>query len=93
MGENYEVHLWGRTQSLEGPRWVLDPLEVGSSAGWDKTFYFVGADAFSQKFRPKQRDSDATKSLKNSGNLALNGQSTIYIFASFIYSNSFSRCF
>ena len=45
--------------------------------GWDKTFYFVGADAFSQKFRPKQRDSDATKSLKNSGNLAFNGRSTI----------------
>ena len=31
-----------------------------SQTGWDKIFYFVGADTFSQKFRPKQRESDAT---------------------------------
>ena len=42
-------------------------------AGWDKTFYFVGTEAFGQKFRPKQRESDATKNLKNSGNSTLNG--------------------
>jgi len=46
---------------------------VSPIPGWEKTFYFVGGDAFNQKFRPKQRESDATKSLKNSGNLALNG--------------------
>ena len=39
----------------------------------DKTFYFVGTEAFGQKFRPKQRESDATKNLKNSGNSTLNG--------------------
>ena len=55
---------------------LLITTTVGMFPGWDKTFNFVGADAFSQKFRPKQRDSDATKSLKNSGNLALNGRST-----------------
>ena len=32
--------------------------------GWDKIFHFVGANTFSQKFRPKQRESDATKDSK-----------------------------
>ena len=46
--------------------------------GWDKTFYFVGADAFRQKFRPKQRESDATKNFENSGNLTLNKWNLLY---------------
>ena len=33
-----------------------------STPGWDKTFYFLGADTFSQEFCPKQRE------LQNSGN-------------------------
>ena len=40
--------------------------------GLDKTFYFVGTNTFSQKFRPKQRESDATKGTQNSGNLDIN---------------------
>ena len=39
--------------------------------GWDKIFYFVEANTFSQKFRPKQRESDATKDVQNSGNLGI----------------------
>ena len=39
------------------------------NAGWDKIFYFVGANTFGQKFRPKQRESDATEDVQNSGNL------------------------
>ena len=49
-----------------------------SETGRDKTFYFVGADAFRQKFRPKQRESDATKNLKNSGNSTLNKLNLLY---------------
>ena len=40
-------------------------------AGWDKIFYFVGANTFNQKFRPKQREPDATKDVQNSGNLGI----------------------
>ena len=36
---------------------------VGLS-GWDKIFYFVGTNTFSRKFRPKQRESDATGAFK-----------------------------
>ena len=43
-------------------------------SGWDKIFYFVGTNTFSQKFRPKQRESDATKGVQNSGNLGINLQ-------------------
>ena len=39
--------------------------------GWDKIFYFVGANTFSQKFHPKQRESDATEGVQNSGNLGI----------------------
>ena len=39
--------------------------------GWDRIFYFVGANTFSKKFRPKQRKSDATKDFQNSGNLGM----------------------
>ena len=39
-----------------------------SQTGWDKIFYFVGANTFSQKFCPKQRESDATKDVQNSCN-------------------------
>ena len=39
--------------------------------GWDKIFCFVGANTFSQKFRPKQRESDATEGVQNSGNLGI----------------------
>ena len=38
----------------------------------------MGADAFRQKFRPKQRESDATKNLKNSGNSTLNKLNLLY---------------
>ena len=37
---------------------------IGSRTGRDKIFHFVGANTFSQKFRPKQRESDATKDSK-----------------------------
>ena len=40
-------------------------------AGWDKIFYFVGANTFSQKFRPKQLESDATEDAQNSGYLGI----------------------
>ena len=40
-------------------------------AGWDKIFYFVGTNTFSQKFRPKQRESDTTEGVQNSGNLGI----------------------
>ena len=36
--------------------------------GWDKKIYFVGANTFSQKFLLKQRESDATEDVQNSGN-------------------------
>ena len=51
---------------------------------WDKIFYFVGANTFNQKFCPKQRESDATKGVQNSGNLGINLQIyIIFINASF----------
>ena len=40
-------------------------------AGWDKIFYFVGANTFNKKFRLKQRESDATKDVQDSGNLGI----------------------
>ena len=39
--------------------------------GWDKIFYFVGANTFSRKLRPKQLESDATKDAQNSGNFGI----------------------
>ena len=45
--------------------------QAGAEPGWDKISYFVGANTFSQKFRPKQRESDATKDVQNSGNLGI----------------------
>ena len=42
-----------------------------TETGWDKIFYFVGADAFSQKFCPKQREIDATEDVQISGNLGI----------------------
>ena len=41
-----------------------DPEIAPFRSGWDKIFHFVGANTFSQKFRPKQRESDATKDSK-----------------------------
>ena len=40
-------------------------------AGWDRIFYFMEANTFSQKFGPKQRESDATEDVQNSGNLGI----------------------
>ena len=40
-------------------------------AGWNKIFYFVGANTFSRKFCPKQRESDKTKDVQNSGYLGI----------------------
>ena len=62
--------------------WPLLRLILGfwgeTASGWDKIFYFVGADAFRQKFRPKQRESDATKNLENSSNSTLNKLNLLY---------------
>ena len=81
---------------------VLKASEVGLTceevvwkAGWDKTFYFVGANAFRQKFCPKQQESDVTKILKDTGNLTLKGlilfmNLSTSLFASFISLNIFS---
>ena len=54
-------------------------------AGWDKIFYFVGTNTFSRKFRPKQRESDATESVKKSGNLGI--KYVVYKFI-FIFQNN-----
>ena len=40
-------------------------------AGWDRIFYFMEANTFSQKFGPKQRESDATEDIQNSGTLGI----------------------
>ena len=42
-----------------------------SGPGWDKIFYFVGANTFSLKFRQKQRESDVTEGVQSSGNLGV----------------------
>ena len=40
-------------------------------SGWDKIFYFVGANTSSRKFHPKQWESDATEGVQNRGNLGI----------------------
>ena len=40
--------------------------------GWGfQIFYFVGANTFSPKFRLKQRESDTTEDVQNTGNLGI----------------------
>ena len=51
--------------------------QVKSGPGWDKIFYFVGAITFSQRFHPKQQESDTTEGIQNSGNLGIR-----YVFLS-----------
>ena len=52
-----------------------------SYAGWDKIFYFMGANTFSKKFCPKHRESDAKEGVQNSNNLGIK-----YVFYKFIFS-------
>ena len=51
--------------------WRQRTAGKGGGAGWDKIFYFVGANTFSQKFRPEQRESDATEYVQNNGNFGI----------------------
>ena len=48
-------------------------------AGWDKIFYFVGANTFNKKFRLKQRESDATKDVQNSGDLGISSCDNFFL--------------
>ena len=45
----------------------------------DKIFYFVGTNTFSQKFHPKQLESDAAKDVQNSGNLGISSCDKIFL--------------
>ena len=49
-----------------------------SESGWDKIFYFLGANTFSQNFHPKQRESGATEDVKNSGILGISSCDKIF---------------
>lgn len=46
-------------------------IQWSTKPGWDEICYFVGANNFSQKFRLKQRESDVTEDVQNSGNLGI----------------------
>ena len=58
----------GQIPTREGVRniWRKGPSFLGGiEPGWDEIFYFVGANTFSQKFCPKQRESDTTEGVKD----------------------------
>ena len=67
--------IWASANRKEKVLWTgTNKYLLLSQPGWDKIFYFVGSNTFSQKFRLKQRESDATKGVQNSGKLGFNLQ-------------------
>ena len=72
-------HLWNTTcwPCGEEPDYNTGGSIVGLlgkipvTLGWDKIFYLMGANTFSQKFCPKQWESAATEDIQNSGNLGI----------------------
>jgi len=53
----------GMFQEVRHSRWwAIAP--GAAEPGWDKIFCFVGTNIFRQKFRPKQRESDATEDVQ-----------------------------
>ena len=65
------VGVFGRKSCKHAGIFDKQQIFGRSWPGWDKIFYFVGANTFSQKFRPKQRESDTTEGVQNTGNLGI----------------------